>query len=469
MARGELVDAQGTVGRGVFSRAPLPLAMGRGDVCCYAAPMLETLSQLRSGHGMPTGRLASRAVIARHVLRKARRRRPFREAVRTAAAEALFFEIANQTFGPGSMIREPAGFYPHIFLPDYHGPHFEEALRRLVFPYRGPNILYFSLTGTCPCHCEYCFAGAGAAAPDIGDEAVLEVAEALARLRVPLVNISGGEPLTRYPRLLEAVRLLKVGCEPRLFTTGFGLTDARLAELRSAGLAGLFVSLDTCDRATFDRARGKAGAFDAAVSALRRAARADMLTFVNCVVDRHRMRTREQITAFLRFVESTDSRIVVNFLPQLATGRGADTDSFRDPEECEEVADRIVSTGRSLGRPISMLFGRVDSFMGCPGAGGKLMNVDIEGNVTVCISRAALGNVLDEPFEDIYSRFAQTCNRLKQGFFCCDMSALPVEGLLGEETTRRGLEEFYAARPDADWQRYIDGFGWLLARLYPMA
>ncbi len=429
--------------------------------------MFETISRLGTGHGMPTGGFASRAVIARHLARKAWRRRPLTAAIRTAVAEALFFEIAHRTFGPNSMIRAPGAFFPHIFMPDYHGPHFEEALRRLAFPRRGPNILYFSLTGTCPCHCEYCFAGAGRKAPDIGDEAVLVVAEAVARLRIPLVNISGGEPLERYPRLLETVRIVSRGCEPRMFTTGIGLTDDRLAELRSAGLEGLFVSLDTTDRATFDSARGKVGAFDAAVSALRRSANAGMLTFINCVVDRQRMTRRDQIEDFLRFVESISPRIVVNFLPQLATGRGTEADSFRHPDECEVIADRIVETANELRRPVSMLFGRVDSFIGCPGAGGKLMNIDIRGNVTVCISRAALGNLLEEPFEVIYERFANACDRLKQGFFCCEMSALPAEGILDEAATRKGLDDFYADAPDADWQAIIDRLGWLLKRLYP--
>ncbi len=423
-------------------------------------------------HGMPDGRLSSRGVLATEVLRKAVAslwdRQRLSDIARSALAEAIFLEIAQNTFGPASMIRQEHGFFPHIFMPDYRGPAFDEAVRRIVLPGRGPNILYFSLTGVCPCHCEYCFAGAGGAAKDLlEDGPVLDVARAVAALRVPLVNISGGEPLTRYSRLLDTVRLLREGSEVRMFTTGFGLTGERLSELRGAGLKGVFVSLDTDVPERFDAARGKDGAFDAAVAALKLCTRAGMLTFVNCVVDRTRFASRADIVSFLRFIERIDPRIVVNCLPQLATGRGAEADSFRAPEECDGLAEQIVQTAGELGRPVTMLFGTVDRFIGCPGAGGKLMNIDIAGNVTVCISKAGLGNLLEEPFEVIHDRFVDTCRELRVGFFCCDVGERGGGELLDEAASRQALRSFYDRTEPAQWQRMTDRFGWFFDRLLP--
>ncbi|MBI2378231.1 MAG: radical SAM protein [Deltaproteobacteria bacterium] len=421
--------------------------------------------------GMPASRPKVRLVIGAHIAKKGMRGAFRGEALTrvllNALSEAIFFEMAFRNFGPASMIRGLHGFFPHIFMPDFHGPHFDEALQRIVFSKKGPNILYFSLTGSCPCRCEYCFAGAGGAqADDIGDAAALSVATSVARLRIPLVNISGGEPLSRYSRLLKTVRALSAGSEVRMFTSGIGLTQGRLHELREAGLKGLFVSLDGDDPKAFDHARRTPGAFDAAVNALTLSAREDMLTFINCVVDRTRFRDREQIVSFLRFVEKIDPRIVVNFLPQLATGRGADAVSFDRPDQCDELAQRIVSTAESIGRPVSMLFGKVDRFIGCPGAGGKLMNVDISGNMTVCISKASLGNILREPFEVIYERFVSHCRRLKVGFFCCDVSKESDGGLLDLSESREALDQFYARSEDADWQRILDRYGWLFRRLF---
>ncbi len=439
-----------------------------------AARMAARLLGVRNTE-MPLSPLRSRALIAGHIARKAlrhtlRRNRPFRDTVRAAASEALFLELACRNFAPGSMIRNRHGFFPHIFMPDFDGPHFEEAIRRLAFPGFGPNIFYFSLTGSCPCACEYCFARAGGAdAPDLGDAPLFDVARKVAELRVPLVNLSGGEPLVRYARTLETVRILSRGCEVRMFTTGIGLTRERLVELRDAGLKGVFVSLDTDDPEAFDRARGKTGSFTAAVDALRMCTEVDMLTFVNTVVDKQRFAHRTDVDRFIRFVDAIDRRIVVNFIPQLATGRGAEADSFRTPDECDVVADRIVSTARDIGRPASLLFGRVDRFIGCPGAGGKLMNLDVDGNITICISRAAVGNILEEPFERIYRRFNDQCQRLKVGFFCCRISDGESEGLLDAERSAQALHEFYESTEDSEWQQVLDRYGGVLQWLLPEA
>lgn len=423
-------------------------------------------------HGMPRNGLAARALLATHVSQEVwrglRSGAGLTHSVRRALGDAILLEMTTRNFGTGSILRGRHGLFPHIFMPEYHGPHFAEAVRRAVLPARGPNIVYFSLTGACPCHCDYCFAGAGGEkSPDLGDEAVLEVAKAVAKEKVPLVNVSGGEPLSRYRRLVKAVGELSKGSEVRMFTTGIGLTSERLEELQAAGLKGVFVSLDGEDPVAFDKVRGKEGAFDAAVAALRLAASRDALTFVNSVVNKSAFPEARDVERFLSFVEGIDARIVVNFIPQLATGRGADADSFATPAECEEVAERIVATARRMGRPIAMLFGRVDEFMGCVGAGGKLMNIDIAGNVTVCISRAAIGNVLEEPFAEIYRRFRERCARLKVGFFCCQVGEAGDGEVLGEAESARALAEFYGEKPDAVWQRILDRYGWILSRIYP--
>jgi len=433
---------------------------------------MRLAERVLSPHGMPRSSLAARALLAAHVSREAFRAvksgAALGKTLRRVLGDALLLEITARNFGTGSMIRGPHGLFPHIFMPDYHGPHFEEAVKRAVFPGRGPNIVYFSVTGVCPCHCEYCFAGAGGdERSDLGDEAVLRVARALAEQRIPLVNLSGGEPLSRFTRLVKVVRALSSGCEVRMFTTGIGLTRERLAELQGEGLKGLFVSLDGDDPARFDAVRGLPGSFDAARAGLKLAASRDVLTFVNAVVGRQAFPTVRAVERYLRFVESIDPRIVVNFLPQLATGRGADADSFAAPADCEPVAERIVSTARRLGRPITMLFGRVDTFMGCVGAGGKLLNIDIAGNVTVCISRAAVGNVLEEPFEQIYRRFTDQCSRLKVGFFCCKVGEAGSGEVLPPARSQDALGEFYAEKADSTWQRILDTYGPLLKHLYP--
>jgi len=185
------------------------------------------------------------------------------------------------------------------------------------------------------------------------------------------------------------------------------------------------------------------------------------------VVSPSRFPDRASVARFLRFVEAIDPRIVANFLPQLSTGRGTAADSFREPSDSDATARRIVDTARALDRPVTMLFGQVDHYLGCPGAGGKLLNVDVSGNVTVCVSRAGLGNLLDEPFEVLYHRYRRACQRLKVGFFCCAVGEAVGTGLLEPEDSRGALEAFYAAHDDSTWQRFIGDHPHLVNLLFP--
>jgi MoaA/NifB/PqqE/SkfB family radical SAM enzyme len=408
---------------------------------------------------LPHGTLRSRTVVGRHILKKAAwRARTQRSAWRVARGilvESLLFELGRRNFGRHTLVQAGGGFFPHVMMPDYHSPHFEDAVRRLALPGLGPNVMYFSITGRCPYACNYCFAGAGARAPDVGDDLALEVARKVADLEVPLVNISGGEPLTRYPRLLQVVRTLKRGSEVRLFTTGVGLSTRKVDELSEAGLRGVFISLDSEDASAFDRVRGRSGAFEAAVNGLRLFSRSGVLSVVNCVVDKTSFPTADHVARFLHFVERIDPYVVVNFLPLMATGRGAQPNAFYKPSECEAVAERIVDTAGKMNRPIAMLFGRVDTLLGCPGAGGKLLNVDIEGNVTVCISKAALGNVLEEDFSVLYTRFVQKCQELKIGFFCGDVSASTNGEMAVSTQSDELLHTFYEAHEDSTWQKVL--------------
>lgn len=388
--------------------------------------------------------------------------------IKRATSDVVLLETAVRRFSSISLFEFEDAFLPHLFLPNFHGPFYDESVRRLVLPGQGPAVVYFSITGRCPCSCKYCFAGADERGTfdALDDDKLLEVTRKLAEASVPVVNFSGGEPLVRYPQLLEATRILSARSEVRLFTCGIGLTEARLRSLIDAGLSGIFVSLDTEDAEHHDRVRGRPGAFRAATEALALSASMGLPTFINCVVGPERFHRREEIVRFFRFVDEIDPRIIVSFLPRMAVGRGLEDKSFRTPEECSEVAERILQTGRAIRRPMGMLFGRVDDFLGCPGAGGKLMNIDTHGNVTVCISKASLGNLIEEPFETVYQRYCSSCDRLKVGFFCCEVSKVSgSERVLAPKESLAQLQRFYGETEDSGWQQNLDRYGGLFTWL----
>ena len=367
-------------------------------------------------------------------------------------------EAALRTFGPRGMFRVGDAFYPLFLLPDFHGPHFDEALRRLLLPGRGPFVVHLAVTGVCPSRCVYCYASAGGAdAPDLGDDRLLDVARAIAREGVPLIVLSGGEPLSRFDRLVKLVDILAPHSEVRIATSGVGLTSARAAQLRDAGLTALAVSLDSDDPTSVNTSRGYRRAFDAATDALRCSAQAGLITLVTTVVDRASFRTPAEVDRFLRFIRDIHPTLLVNFLPRFASGRAVSSGGFCSPAEYAPVAAVIGRTIRDRGYRANVFLEPLELLMGCVGGGRRQLNVDIRGNVTACISGAGFGNVVDESFETLSARFASEGARLKRGFFCATVGDRADDGdVLSADESFRALDDFYATHPDTLFQRVLD-------------
>jgi MoaA/NifB/PqqE/SkfB family radical SAM enzyme len=411
------------------------------------------------------GRLAA----ATHVTAKAWRGRGEGAggAARRALVHAALIEGVRLLFGWGGAASHGAAYYPTTFLPDLHSPHFDRALRCLVDPTRGPFIVHLALTGACPWTCRYCYAGAGGkGAPDLGDVALARVARALAAERVPIVLLGGGEPLKRFDRAVRAIEVLADASEVRLATSGAGLTAARASELRRAGLRALAVSLDSDDRARVDATRGP-GAFDAAARALGIAANTGLLTLVTSIVGAGDFATPRDAERFLAWVRERHPGAIVNFIPEFGTGR-AGARGFATPAAYAPTARRLARAIRRGDHRASAFYTPgMDAFVGCVGAGLRQAVIDIEGNLSACVSGASFGNLLEEPFDVVWRRMLTAPARLTRGFFCAEVAAeLGARRTLSPEETLRALRGFHATHDDAWFESLLHhagpALGWLL-------
>lgn len=362
---------------------------------------------------------------------------------------------------------------------DYHTPQFGEFARRHFFPGSGPALMFFSITGDCSCNCEYCYADVGQKKQaDLGDDVIFEVARQVARSKIPFVGLSGGEPLTHFNRLLETAKILRDDCHVALLTNGIGLTQERLSQLVDAGISCVFVSFDSIDRDIFEAVRGKPGAFDAAVDALRLCSSAGVATVANCVVGHETFPTKESIHAHSEFLANIHPDIILQMQPKMATGRGnTAADSLTTVAEGKKVAKRCISAFKRHKQSVAIAFGAIDEVLGCLGTSGLLLSLDHAGNITACISKASFGNILEEPFETIYQRYITACKEYKSGYFCCELGKkYPDEKLLDRQASQVAVWEFSANTENAMYQNVLEvgrfavtPFRLLKGRMQPIA
>lgn len=119
------------------------------------------------------------------------------------------------------------------------------------------NYLRISVTDRCNLRCIYCMPADGACWLPRGDiltyEEIYTIVKAAAELGINKVRLTGGEPLLRagLPDLIEMLAQID-GIDDISLTTNGLLLQRYAAQLKSAGLRRVNVSLDTLNQARFE-------------------------------------------------------------------------------------------------------------------------------------------------------------------------------------------------------------------------
>ena len=302
----------------------------------------------------------------------------------------------------------------------------------IQFASRSGPMVVWNLTARCNLHCAHCYA-----AESCGDEE-LTTAEAraliddLAGLDVPVVLLSGGEPLLREDVFDLIAYARERDLRPSLSTNGTLIDEATARRLAEVGTAYVGVSLDGLEE-THDRFRGEPGSFQRSLTGLRNVRDAGLKTGIRFTVTRDNVDDlpgmlelveREQIPRFClyhlvyagrgrdlreRDLSATQRRRLVEHLMETALDwcrRGVEaeiltTDNHADgvlvlrhvekhqPERAEEVRQLLRMAG------------------GCSAA-RKFVQIDPWGNVHPCQfwPEVTMGNVRQQPFPEIWRESA---------------------------------------------------------------
>lgn len=303
-----------------------------------------------------------------------------------------------------------------------------------------PNMLQFSadnrpvvvwnVTNRCNLQCRHCYIDA----QDREYRGELSTAEAkafiddLATLPVPVLLLSGGEPLLRDDIYALAAYAAAQGIRPVLSTNGTLITPAVATRLQEAGLQYIGVSLDGTEE-IHDYFRGLPGAFAAALTGLENARQAGLKTGVRFTVNRHNLASLPQVLEIAaahgvpRFclyhlvyagrgrdmaaldITAAEKRGVMDLLMRKAQeykDRGVDMEILTTDNHADGVylLQHIVRTAPERAEEVKRLL----AMHGGCSAGQKMANVDPRGDVHACQfwGHKTLGNVRREKFSQIW-------------------------------------------------------------------
>ncbi len=284
-----------------------------------------------------------------------------------------------------------------------------------------PFLVFWEITRACALACQHCRAEAQSRRhPDELDrEEAGQLIRQLAELNPPMLILTGGDPLMRRDALdlvREATATgLHVGLSPSATAR---LMHADFAEIKTAGVQRISLSLDGATRETHDAFRGVGGTFDRTVEAVRRAHAADLSVQINTTLTRGNLAEYE---AFKQLMFELKPAMWSVFL-LVPTGR-AGADDLPDAHDIERVFEDMASLVGKAPFAIKTTeghhFRRV--LIQKHGAGGKMrpgMRSPLgirDGRGVMFISHTGVvspsgflpfdcGNVRDEHPADIYRR-----------------------------------------------------------------
>lgn len=208
------------------------------------------------------------------------------------------------------------------------------------------RLVAINLTWRCNLACAHCYLDAGTQSDgargsgrgELGCEEVCALLDQIAgHSAQAMVVLTGGEPLLR--RDLEAIveHGARLGLTMVIGSNGTALTDARVAALKRAGLAGAGISVDSLDAGRHDRFRGLPGCWRktmAGIEACRRHGLSWQLHFTLTAENAH------ELPAMVDFARENGARVLSVFF-LVCTGRARGMTDLT-PEQYERALAAII-------------------------------------------------------------------------------------------------------------------------------
>lgn len=291
-------------------------------------------------------------------------------------------------------------------------------------PLCGPALGTLMVTYRCNLHCAMCDMPLKASEygrlghTEFDTVSFLEIIKEFAALGVPGIGFTGGEPLLRddiFELLAETRRL---GMIAHLNTNGWLLGDEQAKRIIDIGVDSVNISLDGATAATHDRIRNCVGAFDRAVTAVKRLVSQRQQNNAHVRIKTVAVINEMNIDEVPAMVDL--SRLLgtdcIEFIP-----RQPFVGSFAKPAVTPELLAKVDNlTGYLLGSkyvrerlenspPHVRLF--LDSFSGLPSpvqcsANYNSLAVDCYGDVFPCVPwinwGRATGNIRDKGLKDLW-------------------------------------------------------------------
>ncbi len=297
-----------------------------------------------------------------------------------------------------------------------------------------PVLSEIALTYNCQLKCAFCYAGIGSCknprldksnrrAEMTADEIKKTIDIICDTAHCPTISFTGGEPTLRFDELIESIRHAKYkNMRVNLITNGIVLANPeKTAALKAAGLDSAQVSIEGSDAETHDKITGAQGSFIKSISAVKNLKAAGIHVHTNSTLTSENYESVYGIAKLIAGLElnyfsvnmviktgnaNINKNLLINY-----TNIGKHINILQKKANDNKVKLVWYSpTPYCLFNPVAAGLGSKS----CAAASG-LLSISPYGEVLPCSSfKDSLGNILNTPFETIWSSRAARYFRNKE-------------------------------------------------------
>lgn len=295
------------------------------------------------------------------------------------------------------------------------------------FSEKSRPVVIWNITWRCNLNCLHCYVPTNIGnSVELHTEDVFQVISELVDMKIPLLILSGGEPLLR-PDILDIIKFAsECGLRVGLSTNGTLINRNMVRRLAEAGVAYIGISLDGASRYTHDYIRGVKGAYERALNGIRNCLKYNIKTGIRTIISK---RTINEIPQIIDIATRLGvSRLC--FYHIVPTGRGKEyiSENISNEERVKliaflcEVASLYDATeiltvcnpadgvyvykyAAERDEELSKIIYKLLKASGGCSAGTKICCIGPDGSVYPCqfMNEYPVGNILKSSLKEIWS------------------------------------------------------------------
>lgn len=303
-------------------------------------------------------------------------------------------------------IRASGKYFKAISRPGWPSLSFDRFIQNelnKIHPFRAENshlqTMIFSITSRCQLKCDHCYEWNNLASKEtLSLQELIKILNKFQTYGISNIQLSGGEPLSRFDDLIELLRSAKPGSDFWILTSGYELTLEKAQGLKKAGLTGVVISLDHWKEELHNKFRRNERSFQWVMKAARHALQVDLVVAFSVCAMKDFV-TEENLEKYLHLAKNSGVGLI-RILEPREVGHFAGINIELENKQIEILKSfyhKTNSDPRYKEMPLIMYPGYHQRTYGCFGAGNRYLYVDSKGDLHACpFCQNKVGNALTD-------------------------------------------------------------------------